>query len=124
MVFLFLSSTNSLQYHPDNTGTDFTVELPHVVHGQYECALSEIFYDNFQDDLYVYSDICEQNVVHNDYKPILRIVTQPGEVQSLYFMPVSRDSVQRIRIYLRDKDFKTPQVSLNTVRCTLVFRAI
>ena len=46
MHFLFLSSLDASQYHPDNTPEDFTVTLPNLTDLKGECPVG----DNRADD--------------------------------------------------------------------------
>ena len=125
MKYLYLSSKNSLNIYPTNTSYDFTVELPNTIFGVYECALADITYsDTVQQDMYVYSDICEENVIDDKYLPILRVVSAPGEISNYYFVNASREAIQRVRVFIRDANFKVPSVSLGTVRVTLLLRRV
>ena len=122
MKYLFLSSTDSLDLSPNNSTYDFTVTLPQTIMGEFKIALVEMHYTSHFEDLYVYCDIAEQSYVKDSSLPILRIVSQMGEFGNLYFFPVTRRAIQRIRVYITNKDFETPLQDAGPIRCTLVLQ--
>ena len=124
MTYVFLSSTDSLEYHPDNTSFDFTVELSHEIKGSHKVALCEIDFEPTGEDLYIFCDVCDDSHVLDRSLPLLRITDSPGEFSNLYFHNITRSFVQRIRIYIRNQNLSTPSTSIGPVRCTLVVEAI
>lgn len=124
MAHLFISSTDSLDFHQTNSSFDFTVELPQTLTGSYKVALAEFYCTNQLEDLYVLSDVCEQSYCLDQMLPLMRIVHQPGECSNMYFLKVTRSDVQRIRIYIRNADLEIPSTDIGRVRCTLVFELI
>ena len=81
MHFLFLSSLDASQYHPDNTPEDFTVTLPNLtdLRGEWECALLEITVPTTQDRVrYVCSDLIEDSHVRDTTFPVFRTLP-PGK---------------------------------------------
>ena len=44
MEYMYISSTDSLHYHPANSTWDFTIELPRILSGCLHVALSDIKY--------------------------------------------------------------------------------
>ena len=122
--YLHVSSTDSLNRFPANTGFDFTVELTETISGRYMIALCELFtLHEFSEQLFVFCDVVEPYQVHNELSPLLRSVHKSGEVQNLQFMRLSRSIVQRIRITVRDKNNNSPATDLGEVSCTLKFIA-
>ena len=125
MIYLNLSSTDSLNYHPENTTYDFTVELPRAIEGNFECALLEFSCTSVGEDLYVYTDICEPQYVHDSLLPLLRVITEPGEITLAHYKTVSRKVLQRVHIYIRNKQFEIPTHTLiGPVRITLALEPI
>lgn len=125
MIYLNLSSSDSLSYYPDNVWFDFTVELPRAIEGRYDCALLEFFTSApLVEDLYIFTGICEPEFVHDAVLPLLRIVSEPGELSTPFFKRVSRQVIQRVHIYIRDKNMFLPKENLGPVRITLGLEAI
>ena len=124
MPYLFLSSTDSLEYHPNNVSHDFTVELLQEMQGSFRIALCEIMFTSVTEDLYIFCDIAGQSQVKDELHPLLRIVSAPGEFSSLYFHKVSTPVFRRIRIYICNADMKEPTVNIGDVRCTLLIDPI
>ena len=120
MPYLFVSSTDSLEYHPNNVAHDFTVELLQEVRGPFRIALCEIMFTSVTEDLYIFCNIAGQSQVNDEMHPLLRIVSAPGEFSSLYFHKVSSPVFRRLRIYIRNADMKEPTVNIGKVRCTLL----
>ena len=123
MRFLNLSSTDSLVFYPDNTAYDFTVELPDYFEGQYQCALMDFSCAaSLSEELYIFSDICEPEYVHDCILPLLRIVRERGEVNTPFFKVASRRVIQRVRIFIRNHRHETPTQEIGPVRVTLALR--
>ena len=126
-MFFILSSKDSLDMHPKNFAWDFTVDLKKIIplSGNWECALVDLKYTGNYGDLYVFSDICEPNYVSERYLPILRVTDQGSNSFSYpYYMKISRDHIDRIRIYIRGGDGKIPSKNPDHLRCTLHLRNV
>lgn len=125
MIYLHLSSKDSLHFHPNNVWYDFTIELPSTISGSFRCGLLEFFStSSMQEDLYIFSDICEPEFIHDSLLPLLRIVTEPGEMSIPHFKSVSRKEIQRIRVYIRNKNLVVPDLNIGIVRMTLALESI
>ena len=124
-LFLNLSSRDSLALQPENTWHDFTVELPRSIEGKFQCALMEFACaSSMLEELYVFSDICTPEFVADSVQPLLRIVTEEGEVSHPYFKAVSRQVIQRVRIFIRNRNLNVPIQSVGSVRVTLSLETI
>lgn len=124
-MYLFLSSRDSTDFHSENYAWDFTVDLVQCLNtrGNWQCALTEIEFDKgFSGDLYVYSDICTGSSVREHSLPILRIVKKSAIFRRPYYMEVSRDFIQRVRVYIRDKNGNIPTFVSKELRCSLHLR--
>lgn len=119
-VYVHLSSEDSLEMYPRNNSFDFIVELPEPLDKEYSVALVD-FNANVTEDLYVFCDIIESSYCRDQNLPLLRIVSTAGEVNRVQLYKSSRSSIQRIKIYIRDKDLKVPTNSIGPVRCSLLF---
>lgn len=131
MTYLNLSSRDSKKYHPENTSYDFTVELPWPIEGFFKCALLDFSCAAMVEDLYVFTDICEPEYIHDLMLPFLRVVSEPGELSIPHYKPVSRQVIQRVHIYIRsfddtldDNKFIVPTHDIGDVRVTLGFESI
>ena len=126
-MFLHLSSKDCVQSHPDNHAWDFTIDVGKYVtlSGEWEVALTEMLYDGARKmDLYVFSDICSPTYVIDNCLPLLRIVNKPNIFQKPYFVPVSRNDIARIRIYIRTRNNNIPPFQPKSLRCTLQLKTI
>jgi hypothetical protein len=124
--YLFLSSSDSKHIHKNNKWYDFTVEFSDMIdfQGHWECALAEIFFDaDVAENLFIYCDICDYSYVGSKLLPTLRLINHKAlEFVNLFFIKVNNPEVNRIRIYLRDKNNNIPSLEVTEVNCTLVFK--
>ena len=126
--YLFLSSDQSKDRYPSNEPGDFTVELPRTYHlqGHWICSLKEIQIPVRSDIVYVCSDICGESYAENTMLPILGALQKPsGKSVVTHFlfdnpmrMKIKPTIVNRVRIFIRDSQLKSFEVS-KTVRCTV-----
>jgi hypothetical protein len=131
-IYLFLSSSDSLNIYPRNTACDFIVELPHIINlaGKWDVALSELYYTTSGrlDDEYllVYCDLCDDSYVYNSFAPILRRLPARRipvlELSNFYFMPVKTNYIKQIRIHIRDEHGNIPSFIKQPLTCTLILR--
>jgi hypothetical protein len=128
LQYLFLSSSDSLDNHKNNTWYDFTIEFSNMLdfQGGWECALAEIFFDaDVTENLFLYCDICEYSYVGSKLLPVLRLVNHNSiEFYNLIYMKVNNKEINRLRLYIRDKKNNIPSLDVKEVNCTLVFRKI
>ena len=123
MIYLHLSSRDSLNYHPGNVWHDFTVELPDLIEGKFSAALvdfatTDTNQETLNEELYVFSDILENSFVLDHQLPLMRIVAQFGEVTLPHYKTVSREFLQRIKIYIKNRQLEAPANSIQSVRVT------
>jgi hypothetical protein len=125
---IFLSSLDSLDIHPRNHGSDFTVVLSENIclQGEWECALLEShIYVTPPNPWYVCCDLVEESLTGDFKLPILRRAksnTPPFE--QLTYIPVKQRDFNGIRIFMRkrnNKPIKTVSTAKHTL-CTLHFR--
>ena len=124
MKYLYLSSNDSLDYYPTNNPFDFTVNLPYSLSGQFVVALAEVHYTSHEEELFIFCDLCEDSYIKDNSLPILRTVSNIGEFSNLYFHTVTRKSIQRIRIYITNKNLDKPSYDIGPVRCLLILKEI
>lgn len=127
---MYLTNTDSIDKHPENTPSDFTVELsrPIFLDGDWECALREVRFlgDVGEKYIYVCADLCEDSFVCDTVYPVLRKVSRPFKkktITSIYANPlyvaVKRDLLQSIRIFIRGERLKTTHFESGSLECTL-----
>ena len=128
--YLFLSSNDSKDEYPDNMSTEFTIELPRVytLEGQWECALAEIEPNVNTDTLYVCADLCQESYAENTMIPVLRRLRnikkgkKPFEFPVLYYVPVKKTHIDRIRIFIRGGKLQLIAKDKTITRCVLHLR--
>ena len=114
-IYLFLSSDDSKNYHPDNVAHSFTVELPERVNldGNWMIALCDIYTEDLiTETLYLYSDICDYSYIKNSLEPVLRMIfpsNNHGQYFSeKYYIPIRAKTLGRIKVYIRDRSMNVP----------------
>ena len=124
--YIFLTSRDSLRYHPDNRGYDFTVELPERVElkGNWKVALCDIFLnEKISNSLMVFSDICEYSFVRDSIEPILRILIPNNRKSHIfpdrYYMGVRQSNLGRIKIYIKDSSLNNAVALKGEIQLTL-----
>lgn len=111
--------------HPSNSSYDFIIELPRAIIGKYQCALMEFScQESMTEDLYIYSDLCQPELVHDSLLPLLRIVTETGEVNTPYYKDITRQHIQRVHIYIRNRQFMIPTHAIGPVRVVLALEEL
>ena len=100
MIYLHLSSTDSLAIHQHNTCADFTCKLPETLQleGYWECALINLFGKNIPSIYNVFCDIIEHNVIKDRKLPILCQNLRNKPFQHFNFIKVKNQNCKRIRI--------------------------
>lgn len=120
-MYFFISSDDSKDLYPGNTGNNFVIELPSVVKlegDNWYCALTEIKFEDLSEPLLVCSDICEESYVRGRKLPILRVVYESSRFDAPYYHRVNRKDLQRIHIRVLDSNLK-PVLALQELHCTL-----
>ena len=122
-IYLYIKSDDSLQFYPQNTPNDFTVELPEIINlkGKWAIALLDIYIkDTLTDPIYILTDICEQSVQNGNLNPILKVI-YPDCVHfsNLHYIPVKVSSLKRISIYIRGGSTGKDPILTNIVNLSL-----
>ena len=124
--YIFLSSKDSLRFHPDNKGYNFTVELPERVElrGNWKVALCDIFFnEKISDTLMVCSDICDYSFVRDSLEPILRMVMPNNKRSQIFsdrfYLGVRQSNLGRIKIYIKDSCFNNAVTIKGELQLTL-----
>jgi hypothetical protein len=127
--YLYLTSEDSTDRHPENSPSDFTVELPRPLSltGDWECCLKELCAPPGFEVLYVCSDLCLESFACDTSYPVLRVVygsTKSKKKSSLtfdnpYYVRVYTDRLHRLRIFIRGERLEPISFKSGTVTCTL-----
>ena len=114
--YIFLTSRDSLKFHPENKSHTFTVELPERLNlsGIWEVAICDFSTSEVPSEtLMVFSDICDHSFVKDSLHPILRMILPCHRCRShvftnKYYVRVGQKSLGRIMIYIRDTTDQIP----------------
>ena len=125
--YLFLSSKDSLSFHPNNKGHSFIVELPERVNldGDWEIALCDFYHNSEVNEiLHVFCDLCDYNYIGNSLEPIIRTIypnnsSSDFQFSSNYYISVKNKSLNRIKVYIRDVNFSLPSSITGDIHLTL-----
>ena len=129
--FIFMKSTDSLNYFPSNTNHHFTVELPEAVYldgnDVWYCALRHFTCELTSPmALYVYCDLVQQSFVLDRRLPIIQYIpkyTRETRVTETYdssmAFKVTRSTITNITVYIKDEKFKHPSFTDEPSTCTL-----
>ena len=115
------TSEDSKEFHPRNTSSDFTLELPETIHleGDWVIALTEIYtLEDISEPLLILCDICEQSIHEGKWKPVLKLI-YPDCIQfsNLHYIPIKNRNINRIRFRIKGsatgKDILSEKISLS-----------
>ena len=114
-MIIFASSTDSLEYYPDNANDDFRLRLsePLQLQGEWVVSLVEIYLPRLEHRLQVNlidvcSPLCRDVTMGEGKEPVLRRVDAWQEDDAMLrferalYVPVAHRTVSDIHIYLRD----------------------
>ena len=112
-MFIYLSSTDSPEFYPQNEPYEFTVELPENLNleGNWHCALLS-FSQPVSDDVTIFCDILDYSFIQNTYKPVLHQISEQdiyfSDFPNLHYMKVKDSSIKRIKISILKSTNLTP----------------
>ena len=100
-MYIYLSSKVTTS-HPENTASDFTVQLPRTLSGKKECGIVEVRLPaSRKNPLFVCADLCAESVVNNKTLPVLRRVAQKTFLPSfITYVPLRVQDFHTVRIYI------------------------
>ena len=141
--YMFITSKDCLDVHPDNDFADFTIQLPRPIDLRgdggggvdWEMALIDVAivtnkgFSLYQTVVFM-CDLVESSHLRDRQIPLLRILPGPlvngSSVQIPYYMKLNTLSFASLRIYLTDDELKpilTNEDNL-TLTCTLHFQPL
>ena len=128
--YLFVSSNDSKNIHPNNNASEFWVELPThlILRGQWEIALVEIKLSSTElNDYAMLFDGCECSYINDSFRPVLRFL-ESGTMHRIYnnpiYISVTRDMFERLHLILLPCDGIQSSLSTELLRCTLHLRRV
>ena len=100
-MYAYVSSEPSTHY-PENTASDFTIQLPQVISGVKECGIIEVKLPTApKKGLFLCSDLCVGSITNNLTLPVLRRMRQkivaPNNVT---YAPLKVQNFDTIRFYI------------------------
>ena len=128
--FIFLTSEDSLLYHQDNVPSNFIVELEERLQltGDWEVGICDFFCsENIPEKCYIFSDIVDYSYIRNSLEPILRTImpsisTSGYIFPKIFYFPIKVNSLNRIRVYIKDNQLRLVSGLTAPVSVTLHFR--
>ncbi len=123
---IYACSGDSLQLFPNNTSSDFTIQLSEAVHleGDWSCGLVEFqLFGQPRDPLYVCCDLVEENFTGEFKLPVLRRVRlKTTQFAQVTYLPIKIRDFNTVRIYLKTSNNLNPSPKVEHTYCTLHFR--
>ena len=97
-------------FYPDNTSTEFTVELPVAINAEtYKVGQSQIYFKG-ETFCVLTANICEDSIINCTLRPVLATFFKSGDIVNPAYKPVNCDWIKRIRFSLQSsekiEDFK------------------
>lgn len=100
-MYIYLSSKTSAQY-PENTASDFTIQLPTNISGVKECGAVEVKLPVVpKTPLFICTDLCVESITNSKTLPVLRRLAQKTLLPSfITYIPLRAQSFDTIRVYI------------------------
>ena len=142
--FLYLNSSNSLDFYPSNSPGRFYCKLPQSLDlkGFWECSLLQIQFVNsyFAEtvppkNFYVCTDMCKESVLFERKIPVIRRISNVSgsellnqtievDIKNLIYIPIICEYTDVICIYIVDDSGDPVVFSEGPVHVTLHFRQV
>ena len=127
-MYLYLTSDNTI--YQENGPSNFTVRFnsPIILQGQWEVGLVDITgYPSVSGVYYIFSDLCETNLINSESYPILRkIITSQSFLHYAFspilYVPVCKNVIESVRIYIKDASLQDQSEFKRVLHCTLQLR--
>ena len=131
--YLFVCSSDSLNVHENNVGSDFIVQLPQTYHldGKWDCALIEAsFVPDFEehtDQILICTNVIAPSYVKNTSRRVLRRIEILQDKTDLtfnhkFYFDVNQTELSRLNIYVLNEELQLAGFKVDKVNCTLHFR--
>ena len=138
-MYVYLSSGDSLEYHPRNDAVAFKVKLPKTINFEgdgWQVGLLEIQIPPFVQGydtpyLLVNSPLCEDSIVNESLQPCLRRIFRDDlhdvkvNFNPVWYTDIGIKSCDVISVYITDAKSQPPALQPNiSVECTLHFKRL
>lgn len=131
--FVHVSSKTAVQYYADSNSCDFTIPLPRQLNltGAWNCCLKSFYCtkrpgkSSLASLLMVCSDMCIDSIVNDKTIPVLGQLPLKFQLKSPLtesYIPLRRNTISAINIYLTNENGTRMSFDLGAVNCTLHFR--
>ena len=129
--FLFISSSDSSSFHPENKIYNFIVELPERINllGKWQVALCDFHLsEGTSEMLYIFSDLWDYSYVRDSVQPILQIIYPHGSEKKNYmfprffYIPITNNNFTRLNFYIKDKTLRLLTSLTGEIQMTLHFK--
>ena len=108
-MYVHITSTECQLFYPDNTSTEFTVELPVPITKSSQVGLTQVYFKG-EAFCVLSTDICEESILNCSLRPVLATFCKSGDIVNPVYKPVTLDWIKRIRFSLQSsekiEDFK------------------
>lgn len=111
-MYILVSSLDSRDLYPENSYSDFTVELHRGIDTRtFEIALIQVFGVSFPGNqlFYIFSPVCQTSLVSGEERDLLGQFYEFGSVSNPIYNKFAQESVKRIRFSLRTPQIETPR---------------
>ncbi len=118
-MYLYIDSKPTV-YYPENTATDFTIQLPTHISSVSECGLIELRLPSRPEKkLFVCTDICEESVINEKTLPVISSLIRKDSAPShIVYIPLRSRSFDIIRFYICDESGRVAELEGQAIEGT------
>ena len=124
--YIYVAWGDSKSRYPANKPNNFWLELPStlVLQGEWCIALMDVKIKcQAKTSVFLLSDVCEESYVKGNKYPVLRRLDEKtSEFRVPRFVRVTRQQIQRIRIWLLTEDWR--EADITDFKCTLCLKPV
>ena len=116
-------NSNPSRHYPDNTASDFTIQLPQTILGIHELGVIEVkLHATPKNALFLCSDLCRESIINDHTLPVLRRLEQKTVTPTtVTYVPLKVQDFDTIRFYVSNSSGK-PENLAGETRLTLHLR--
>lgn len=105
-MYLFISPQNSKNIHPNNSPSDFTIELPSVLKQATEIALTDVFIeaDPKKQLFFLLCDVIDSSYLEGVEYPVLASFWDSAHISNPHYISLKQAEIRRIRFSLKTFD--------------------
>lgn len=110
-MLLFVSHDSCKEHHPLNTPSDFVYDIPVLrqLEGEWSLGVIDVLFSSkLASDVFIYCDGIEESIVHNQVKPLLKVIRRPSTVVIPTFFKINIKPLYSLSFRMRtfDSDLK------------------